>query len=96
MFKFVEEFKLLRIACDILDTVKNEQFRLIKINSEEIRYSFDDNTIFVTVDSNAVFVVGEQIDTAFIRVKNLNFICRWLYARKYQSLRNLEIRRIIK
>ena len=96
MFKFIEEFKLLRIACDILDTVKNDQFSLIKINSEEIRYSFYDNTIFVTVDSKAVFVIGEQIESAFIRVENLNFICRWLYARKYQSLRNLEIKRNIK
>ena len=38
MFKFIEEFKLLRIACDILDEASGESFKLERITSEEIYY----------------------------------------------------------
>lgn len=96
MFKFIEEFKLLKIACDILDKVSGESFKLERITSEELYYSDNDNSIFILVDYDgpAVFE-GLRIETS-INVEYWNFICRRRYVRKYRALRNLEIKRIIK
>ena len=92
MFKFVEEFKLLRIACDILDEAIGESFKLERITSEELYYS--NNSIFVLFDYDGLAVFdGLKIKTS-INVEYWNFICRRRYIKKYKALRNLEIKRL--
>ena len=94
MFKFIEEFKLLRIACDILDDASSESFKLERITSEELYYS--NNSIFILADNEGLSVFeGLRIKTSF-NIESWNFICRRLYVKKYRTLRNLEIKRILK
>ena len=94
MFKFIEEFKLLKIACDILDEASDVPFKLERITSEELYYS--NNSIFVLIDNEGLSVFeGLRIKTSF-NIEYWNFICRRRYIKKYKALRNLEIKRIIK
>lgn len=94
MFKFIEEFKLLRIACDILDEASGGSFKLERITSEELYYS--NNSIFVLIDYDGLAIFEGLIIKKSINVEYWNFICRWRYIKKYKALRNLEIKRIIK
>nr|DAX97178.1 MAG TPA: hypothetical protein [Caudoviricetes sp.] len=94
MFKFIEEFKLLRIACDILDDASDVPFKLERITSEELYYS--NNSIFVLIDYDGLAIFEGLIIKKSINVEYWNFICRWRYIKKYKALRNLEIKRIIK
>lgn len=96
MFRFIEEFKQLRIACDILYKVKNDSFKLERITSEELYYSDNENSIFVLVDYDGPAMFECLRIKTSINVEYWNFICRRLYVRKYRTLRNLEIKRIIK
>ena len=90
--KLIEEFKLLRIACDILDETSGVSFKLERITSEELYYS--NNSIFVLVDYDGLAVFdGLKIKTS-INVEYWNFIFRRRYIKKYRALRNLEIKRL--
>lgn len=92
MFRFIEEFKMLRIACDILDEESSASFKLERITSEELYYS--NNSIFVLIDYDGLAVFdGLKIKTS-INVEHWNFICRRRYIKKYRELRNLEIKRL--
>lgn len=91
--KLIEEFKLLRIACDILDEASGESFKLERITSEELYYS--NNSIFVLIDYDGLAIFEGLIIKKSINVEYWNFICRWRYIKKYKALRNLEIKRFI-